>query len=129
MTGERIEFPEVSDAPTVDGVAFEYHLRPGGVAVWKVDHVHPNQAERFDVRSGRLGVPIDSDEWTATPGTRSAVLAGAPHTVRNDGGGPVHAIVEIRPRAGDRLALRDHVRSRTDGETNRRGRRARSGWP
>lgn len=97
VTGECIAFRERADDPTVDGVAFDYHLPPGGLAVGKLDHVHPEQEERFEVRSGRLGVRGDGDEWTATPGTRFAILPGTPHAVWNDGDGEMHATVEIRP--------------------------------
>lgn len=92
-TGERIEF---RDGPT-ESLRFDYRLAPGGFAVGRLDHGHPHQEERFDIRSGQLGVRVDGDEWTATPGTRFAVLPGTPHTVWNDGATELHAVVELRP--------------------------------
>lgn len=80
-----------------DSLVFDYYLEPGGFAVGRMDHVHPNQEERFEVKSGRLTVRIDGDEWTATPGTRFAIPSGTPHTVWNQHTEPVHAVVEITP--------------------------------
>lgn len=93
VTGERIAVRERTDAT----LRFDYYLAPGGFAVGKVDHVHPNQEERIAVERGRLGVRIEGDEWTATPGTRFAVLPGTAHTVWNDGDDEVHAVIEVRP--------------------------------
>lgn len=96
VTGERIEFRGATDAGEA-AIRFDYYLAPGGFATGRLDHVHPRQEERFDVRSGRLGVRIDGDEWTATAGTRFAVPAGTAHTVWNAGDSEMHAVIEISP--------------------------------
>lgn len=95
VTGERIEFRERGG--TESPVRFDYYLAPGGFATGKLDHVHPHQEERFEVESGKLGVRIDGDEWTATPGTRFAIPPGTAHTVWNDGDDGMHAVIEIDP--------------------------------
>lgn len=92
-TGERIEFGPSTD----ERLRFDYTLEPGGYAVGRIDHVHPRQTESFAIRSGQLGVRLDGDEWTATPGTRFAIPPGTPHTVWNDGPDEMRATVEIRP--------------------------------
>jgi mannose-6-phosphate isomerase-like protein (cupin superfamily) len=97
VTGERIEFRRTARDTGGEALTFDYHLAPGGFALGKIDHVHPGQEERFEVRSGTLGVRIDGDEWTATPGTRFAVPDETPHTVWNAGDSELHALVEIRP--------------------------------
>ena len=97
VTGGRIQFRRTADGTGGDALVFDYYLRPGGFAVGKVDHVHPRQEERIAVKEGRLGVRIGGDEWTATPGTRFAVLPETPHTVWNDGSETMHAVVELRP--------------------------------
>ena len=96
-TGERIEFRRTARETDGESLQFDYYLQPGGFAVGRVDHVHPRQEERFDVRSGRFGVRIDGDEWAATPGTRFSVLPGTSHTVWNDEDEIAHAVIEIRP--------------------------------
>lgn len=93
VTGERVAVRERTDA----ALRIEYVLEPGGFAVGKVDHVHPTQTERIAVERGRLGVRIDGDEWTATPGTKFAVLPETEHTIWNDGDEPVRTEIELRP--------------------------------
>lgn len=92
-TGERIAFLDRSEG----ALRFEYALEPDGFAVGKVDHVHPGQEERIAVEAGRLGVRIEGDEWTATPGTRFAIPSGTEHTIWNDGDEPVRTTIELRP--------------------------------
>ena len=116
-TGEHIEFREA----TADVLRFDYRLEPGGFAVGRISHVHPRQEERFDVRSGRLGVRIDGDEWTATPGTRFAVLPETPHTVWNAGDDEMHAVVELRPALDLKAFFETAFGLARDGETNRWG--------
>lgn len=120
-TGERIEFRTTARDSDGETVQFDYYLEPGGFAVGKVDHVHPEQEERFDVRSGALGVRIDGDEWTATPGTRFAVLPGTPHTVWNDGSSRMHAVVELRPALDIESFFETTYGLARDGKTNHRG--------
>lgn len=116
-TGERIEFRK----QTPDALQFDYYLQPGGFAVGRIDHVHPRQEERFDIRSGQLGVRIDGDEWTATAGTRFAVLPETPHTVWNDGRDEMHAVVEIRPALNIKAFFETMYGLARDGRTNRWG--------
>ncbi|WP_436346483.1 cupin domain-containing protein [Natronorubrum sp. FCH18a] len=92
-TGERIAFRDRTES----ALRFEYALEPGGFAVGKVDHVHPEQDERISVESGTLGVRIEDDEWTATPGTSFGVPAGTGHTIWNDADDPVQTVIELRP--------------------------------
>ncbi len=121
VTGERIEFRRTARDTGGDAVAFDYYLRPGGFALGKADHVHPRQAERIDVRAGRLGVRLDGDEWTATPGTRFVVPSGTPHTLRNDGPDEVHAVVELRPALDIESFFETAFGLARDGRTTRVG--------
>jgi hypothetical protein len=59
VTGERIEFRE----PGGDAVAFDYYLRPGGFALGRLQHRHPGQSERVEVRPGRFRVRAADDEY------------------------------------------------------------------
>lgn len=120
-TGERIEFRKTADETGGERIKFDYFLRPGGFAVGKVDHVHPWQEERFEVQEGRLGVRIDGDEWTATPGSRFAVLPKTPHTVWNDGSSVMHAVVEIRPALDIETFFETTYALAQDGKTNSLG--------
>lgn len=117
VTGERIEFRE----RTADALRFDYYLAPGGFAVGRLDHAHPRQEERFEVRSGRLGVHIDGDEWTATPGTRFAILPETLHTVRNEHREEMHAVVELRPALDIASFFETAYGLAREGRTNRWG--------
>lgn len=113
-TGERITFRDRTDS----ALRFDYALEPGGYAVGKVDHVHPEQAERIEVTAGRLGVRIEGDEWTATPGTRFAVPSGTAHTIWNDGDEPVRTAIELRPALETHRLFETLFGLAREGETN-----------
>ena len=119
VTGERIEFRERDGAES--SVRFDYYLAPGGFATGKFDHVHPRQEERFEVESGRLGVRIAGDEWTATPGTRFAIPPETAHTVWNDGDDEMHAVIEIDPGLEMATYFETAFGLASEGETNRWG--------
>ena len=120
-TGGRIEFRRTAAETGGEAVEFDYYLRPGGFAVGGIDHVHPHQEERFEVLEGDLGVRIDGDEWTATPGSRFAVLPETPHTVWNDGPDTMHAVVELRPALDVEAFFETVYGLARDGKTDERG--------
>ncbi len=60
-------------------------------------HVHPDQAEAFEVRSGALRVKVGSDERVHRAGARFEIPAGTPHTMAPDGDEPVEAVWETAP--------------------------------
>ncbi len=60
-------------------------------------HVHPGQAEAFEVRSGALQVRVAGDERVVVAGERFEVPAGTPHTMAPDGDEPVEAVWETAP--------------------------------
>lgn len=117
-TGERIEFRTVPDHSDVQPLEFDYYLEPGGFAVGKFAHAHPRQEERFEVKSGRLGVRIEEDEWTATPGTRFAIPPRTAHTVWNDGSEEMHAVVEITPALSIATFFETMFGLASEGKTN-----------
>lgn len=121
VTGERIEFRRTASDTAGEALAFDYSLAPGGFALGKMDHVHPRQEERIEVESGTLGVRIDGDEWTATPGTRFAVPARTPHTVWNAGDGEMRATVEIRPALATEAFFETTFGLARSGKANRTG--------
>ena len=121
VTGERIEFRRTAGDTAGEALAFDYYLAPGGFAVGKVDHIHPRQEERIEIESGALGVRIDGDEWTATPGTRFAVPAQTPHAVWNAGDSEMHAVVELRPALAIEAFFETTTGLARDGKTNRTG--------
>ncbi|MFC4550290.1 MULTISPECIES: cupin domain-containing protein [Halorussus] len=120
-TGERIEFRATASDTDGEAVRFDYYLEPGGFATGKRAHVHPRQEERLSVESGALGVRIDGDEWTATPGTKFSVLPGTAHTVWNAGDTEMHAVVELRPALDAEAFFETTFGLARDGKTTKNG--------
>jgi quercetin dioxygenase-like cupin family protein len=58
-------------------------------------HLHPSQAERFEVLEGELRAIVDGDERRYAPGETFDVPAGTPHTMTADE--PTRARWEVRP--------------------------------
>lgn len=60
-------------------------------------HLHPAQAERFEVRSGELLFVVDGVETTVRAGEAIDVAVGAVHTARNPGDVPAVALWRTTP--------------------------------
>lgn len=116
-TGERITFRERRP----ERLTFDYYLAPSGFAVGRFDHVHPQQQEWIDVKSGQLEVRIDGDEWTATPGTTFGIPPHVPHMLWNDGDEEMHAVIDIQPALGLASFFETMYGLARDGRTNRWG--------
>ena len=64
------------------------------------DHVHPLQAERFEVISGELGLRVSGEERTLRAGEAIEAAAGEPHAAWTVGEEEVHVLVDFRRRCG-----------------------------
>jgi mannose-6-phosphate isomerase-like protein (cupin superfamily) len=58
---------------------------------------HPAQRERFEVRSGTLGLTVDGERHVLGPGDSFVVEPGARHLPHNAGDGELRFIAEMRP--------------------------------
>jgi mannose-6-phosphate isomerase-like protein (cupin superfamily) len=86
--GERIDMPDGSvyvvttpTADTGDYVEMEFVLPPGCVA--PPPHIHPKQAEDYEVLEGSFDVMVEGQWSTLGPGESASVPVGALHTFRN----------------------------------------------
>jgi quercetin dioxygenase-like cupin family protein len=86
-----LEFRELTD----DVLSYEINFRPRGAL--KLEHVHPNQAERHEVLSGELRLKVDGTVHTLTAGESMEVAAGVPHGLLPAGDGDLRMRVELRP--------------------------------
>jgi mannose-6-phosphate isomerase-like protein (cupin superfamily) len=68
---------------------------PAGAAPPK--HLHPGQAERFEILEGSLRARVDGEELLLHPGDRLDVPAGAVHQMWNDGDVPARATWRTSP--------------------------------
>jgi mannose-6-phosphate isomerase-like protein (cupin superfamily) len=78
QTGEQLTFRRLSD----EVLELDFVVAPGGAPAAK--HVHPEQVERFAVRSGVLHITIGEDELSRGPGEEATVPPGTPHIWRAD---------------------------------------------
>jgi quercetin dioxygenase-like cupin family protein len=95
VTGERFTFIET--AGTTDGelLSFELGLRPGGAV--PLPHVHPVQAERFEVVEGQMRFRVGRRTVVAGPGDVVEVEPGVLHGFANAGDSEAGVRVEVRP--------------------------------
>ena len=75
--------------------ALEDHVGPGTDG--PIPHVHPDQTERFIVRSGLLGLRVGGRDVVLAPGEELSVGPGIAHKLRNAGDDELHITVEMRP--------------------------------
>jgi mannose-6-phosphate isomerase-like protein (cupin superfamily) len=61
------------------------------------EHVHPEQEERWEVRTGELGVAFDGTEQTLAEGEEITLPADVPHRHWNPTGEPIRVVWERRP--------------------------------
>lgn len=121
VNGEGIDFSAVNPhvvrkgAAETDGefVRFESTMYPAADAPnpdlpherWSLDyefeHVHPEQAERWEVLSGELRVAVDVEARTLTEGETATLPAGVPHRHDNPTDRPIRVVWERRPAFED----------------------------
>jgi mannose-6-phosphate isomerase-like protein (cupin superfamily) len=95
VTGEVLIFHRTSRETGRQAVLVETIIRPDGSVA--AAHVHPHQAERFEVEAGTLTVSIKGDERAVECGEVAEVPAGVRHWFANRGTDPVRATLELRP--------------------------------
>jgi len=67
----------------------------GGSADLPPEHLHPRQAERFEVLEGNVRAVIDGDERSYARGDVFEVPPGSPHRMTGDG--PARVSWQVRP--------------------------------
>jgi hypothetical protein len=84
-------------------------------------HVHPYQAEQFEVLQGRLGLRIGEREVLAEAGDVVGVSPGTPHRFWNAGEGEARFLCEVRPALGFESLIETMFTLAAHGKTNRKG--------
>ena len=116
VTGERIEF--LKTARETDGRSLRMGLlvEPRGFAA--VEHVHPNQDERFEILSGRFRYRVDGVEREAGAGEVVEVPKGVTHVWRNAGEEDLRMIIEFRPALRSEEFFESFFALGQDGKTD-----------
>ena len=119
VTGERMTFLRTSADTNGEYVLIETVVEAGGFVA--AAHVHPYQAERFEVVSGELSLKAGREKIRLRAGESVTVDPGTPHTFWNSGDGPVVFRCEIRPPLRFESLLETMFALAADGKTNRKG--------
>jgi mannose-6-phosphate isomerase-like protein (cupin superfamily) len=119
VTGEQLTFLKTARDTDGEAVVVECIVQPGGFVASA--HFHPYQTERFQVRSGRLGVTAGRLQLELGPGEEVTVDPGTPHRFWNAGSEPVTFVATITPALEFERLIETMYGLAADGKTNRRG--------
>ena len=119
VTGERMTFLETAEDTGGEYVLIELRAAPNAVVA--AAHVHPTQAERFEIVSGRIGLKVDGDRFEAGPGETVVVEVGQAHKWWNAGAEELVFRCEIRPALAFESLIETMFSLAADGKTNRKG--------
>jgi mannose-6-phosphate isomerase-like protein (cupin superfamily) len=119
VSGETIEF--VQTAADTDGelLAIDLTLTPDGHV--PSAHVHPEQEERFEVKSGTMRFVLGFKTIIAGPGESVVVPAGKRHCFSNGGSENAHVRVEVRPALRMEELFETTVALANEGRVTRTG--------
>jgi quercetin dioxygenase-like cupin family protein len=119
VTGERIVFRHTAAETAGELLELDdfWSRRDHRVA----EHVHPEMEERWEVIAGTVGFRIDGAVQSAGPGDVVTAAAGVPHMSWNDGGGPAHILIQMRPALRWEEFVRRLFAAARDGRTNQEG--------
>jgi quercetin dioxygenase-like cupin family protein len=119
VTGERFTFTDTAATTGGELLAFELALRPGGAV--PISHVHPVQAERFEVVAGRMRFRLGRRMVEAGPGDVVEVAPGDRHGFANAGDGDARVRVEVRPALQMEEMFAEVIAMAQAGRMSRRG--------
>ena len=119
VTGERFTFTDTAASSNGELLGFDFALRAGGAV--PIPHVHPIQAERFEVREGLMRFRIGLRSRLARPGDVLEVAPGVMHSFANVGETEARLHVEVRPALRMEGLLAEVVAMAQTGRMTRRG--------
>lgn len=99
--GQEIHGPDgfrlllVRTGAETGGELLEMEATYGGTGGLPPEHLHPRQAERFEVLEGAVRTIVDGEERRYERGETFDVPAGTPHQMAGDG--PARVRWEVRP--------------------------------
>lgn len=85
------------------------------------EHLHPEQDERFEVKTGRITVRINGQERHFSAGQSIDIPRGTAHTFRNGGDQLATVLWQIRPALGSQQFYETLSGLVLDGKTNHKG--------
>jgi quercetin dioxygenase-like cupin family protein len=121
VSGEQITFRKTSADTGGEYLEFDIELTPEGAV--PAMHVHPNQAERFEILSGIVRFQKSLKKIDAKPGDVVVVEPGKAHKFENKGEGGAAMRVRVAP------ALEMERLFETAGGLAKEGRVTKKGMP
>jgi mannose-6-phosphate isomerase-like protein (cupin superfamily) len=122
ITGHRVKFLQTMGDTNGELLQLEYTLLPGGYASpW---HIHLDQAERFEVVTGRLGVRLDKHDNLSVleVGQEVTIPPPQPHQFENASADePVTFIFDIRPAGRFEVWLESYFALAQQGKVGKSG--------
>ena len=119
VSGERITFVKTAADTGGELLAVDMTLAVDGHVPGA--HVHPEQEERFEIRSGTMKFRMNGKTIVAGPGETVVVPPGARHKFSNGGDEEVQVRVEVRPALKMEELFENTVALAAEGRTNRKG--------
>jgi quercetin dioxygenase-like cupin family protein len=119
VTGEVLVFHRTAEETNGESVLVETIVRPDGFVA--AAHVHPYQAERFEVIEGLLGLRVGEQEMLAGAGDVAVVPPGTPHRFWNAGRTEARFLCEVRPALQFESLIETMFTLAAEGKTNRKG--------
>jgi quercetin dioxygenase-like cupin family protein len=119
VTGEHFTFTETAASSDGELLAFELGLRPGGAV--PIPHVHPIQAERFEVVEGRMRFRVGFRTVEAGAGDVVEIAPGVMHGFANAGDREARVRVEVRPALAMEEMFGEVIAMARAGRMSKRG--------
>jgi mannose-6-phosphate isomerase-like protein (cupin superfamily) len=119
VTGERLVFHETSAETSGERVVFETIVQPGGFVA--AAHLHPYQAERFEVLAGTVGMRRGKEKVELHAGDVVLVETGTPHKFWNAGDDEARFTCTVTPALQFERLIATMYSLAAAGKTNRKG--------
>lgn len=119
VTGQQITFRRTSDDTGGEMLELESAFRPDEPRPPR--HSHPDQEERFEILTGRVGCKLGRETRSLQAGERLVIPAGTQHEMWAEGGGEATVIWQTVPALETERMFETLWGLANDGKTNKKG--------
>jgi quercetin dioxygenase-like cupin family protein len=119
VTGERFVWLQTAESTGGEFCECEWHLDEGAVVA--AAHVHPEQQESFEVKSGSIRLRIGGREDLLRPGDARTIEAGTVHSWGNAASGTTVVLVRLTPALRSEDFFETFCGLARDGKANSKG--------
>lgn len=119
VSGERFVWLQTAEGTNGEFCEFELHLDQGAVVA--AAHVHPEQQETFNVKSGSIRLNAGGQGEVLCPGDERTIPAGTAHSWGNVANGPTVVLVRFTPALRSEDFFETFCGLGRDGRANSKG--------